>query len=299
MKAQKKSGWLLRIVLLIILYVPIWVSGTLVITHLDPDFPSEPGLVDTGMGVFILSIINTLLIVGLIVSSNLRGFRLALLLGIAYYGVFTFLTQIETWYFLGELNVSKELLFELLLMGLPVPFLFIPLAVFLCGRWKAQKNIISNDSLNLHMSELILKIFILAVVYVLIYWLAGYFIAWQNPQLREFYGSPGEIVPFWKHTFSTMINDPGLFILQIMRGSLFTLIAFSIIRNSNVSRWITALLIGLFLAAPHFGHILSNPLMPLASVRLSHMIETASSTFVYGVIIVMVLYRKNNAVKDL
>ncbi len=299
MNAKEISVWLLRIILLIILYVPIWMSGTLLVTHLDLDMPSEPGVVGSGMGILILSAVNTLLIVGLILFSNLRGIRLAISLAIAYYGVFTFLTQIETWYFLGEINVSKELLLELFLMGLPVPFLFIPLAVLLCKRWKTQEKIIINNSFNLPMSKLIHKIFILALVYVVIYWLAGYFIAWQNPQLREFYGSPGELTPFWEHTMYTLRDDPGLFILQLMRGALFTLIAFSIIRNSITKTWFTALLVGFFLAVPHFGHILSNPLMPLASVRLSHMIETASSTFVYGIIIVLVLHRIRNGVKGL
>jgi hypothetical protein len=45
--------------------------------------------------------------------------------------------------------------------------------------------------------------------------------------------------------------------------------------------------------------ILANPLMPVASVRLSHMIETASSTFIFGVIVVWVLYRGRHRPGDL
>lgn len=259
------------------------------LSELDMQKPSEPGIVNTETGVLILSIINTLLIVSLIVTSKLRGFRLAIVLGLAYYTVFTFLTQIETWYFLGEINVSFELLIELLIMGLPVPIIFIPLAIFICGRWKGRHLEIPPNFLASLRRQLIWKIFALALIYVIIYWLAGYYIAWQNPELREFYGSPGAIQPFWQHTLHTIIQDPGLLFLQIFRGGLFALVVFSIVRYSSVNEWITGLLIGFFLAAPHFGHIISNPLIPIASVRLSHLIETAPSTFLYGLIIVWLL----------
>lgn len=149
MNRKKILSWILRLFLLLILYFIIWISGTLVVTHLDPELPSEPGLLITELGILILAVLNTILIVALIVTSKLRGISLAFTLGIAYYGVFTFLTQIETWYFLSEINVPGELLFELFLMGLPIPLIFIPLAVFICGRWKARGSAIVDGNLGL------------------------------------------------------------------------------------------------------------------------------------------------------
>ncbi|TBW27382.1 hypothetical protein [Gramella sp. KN1008] len=292
MKVNALLLWVGRIVLLIILYIPIWMLGTVAITQLDLDIPAEPGLVSPEAGILVLSVVNTLLIVALIRISKLRGLRLAISLAIAYYGIFTFLTQIETWYFLGDINVSKELLFELFLMGLPVPFLFIPLAVVICRRWKTSQE--TSKRVDLPLRQLVLRISLLAFIYVIIYWLAGYFIAWQIPQLREFYGSPGEISPFWEHTWKSLKTDPGLFALQLFRGTVFTIIVYSLIRYFKENLLVTALLIGFFLAVPHFGHIISNPLMPFASIRLSHLIETASSTFLYGVIIVLVMQPKTN-----
>jgi hypothetical protein len=269
------------------------------VIHSFPDTPSEPGLVDEGVGMIFLSIINTILIVNLIVSSRWRGWRLALLLALAYYGSFTFITQVETWYFLNDITVSSELLPGLFIMGLSVPFLFIPLAVLLCGKWKTIR--INNDNSNMVMpkGQLILKFGIIAVLYVVIYWFAGYFIAWQNPELRSFYGSPGDIVPFWEHTYTSIRNSPDLFILQFLRGLLFAVITIPVIRGSNVKPWLTALLVGMLLAVPHLVHILPNPIIPLASVRYSHMIETATSTFLFGLIIVWLLHRRHYGVKDL
>jgi len=68
--------------------------------------------------------------------------------------------------------------------------------------------------------------------------------------------------------------------------------------GSNVKPWWTALLMGSLLAVPHLVHILSNPLMPVASVRHSHMIETTTSSFLFGLIIVWLLHRKHSDMKN-
>ena len=299
MNFKRMFVWLLLIIVLLIIYIPIWILGSVAVADLIPDTPSEHGLVNEGIGILLLSIINTLLIVGLIVSSRLNGLQLSLVLALAYYGSFTLLPQLETWYFLGELTVSPELLRGLFLMGLPIPLLFIPLAVVICARWKPRGKSNANTNVVMSNGQLVLKLGIIAVTYLVIYWIAGYYIAWQNPELRAFYGSPGEIVPFWEHTFSTLKADPGLFILQLVRGVLFAFIVIPLIRGSKVKSWITAVLVGLLLAVPHLGHILSNPLMPIASVRLSHMIETVTSTFLFGVFIVWILHRRHHGLKDL
>ncbi|MCO5267040.1 MAG: hypothetical protein M9948_14340, partial [Lentimicrobium sp.] len=115
-----------------------------------------------------------------------------------------------------------------------------------------------------------------------------------------FYGSPGDILPFWTHTIQTLSNDPGLFPFQILRAMIWTVCAWVVIRNSKLNIWWTALLVGCFFSVPqNLGHIMENPILPLASVRLSHFIETATSTFVFGVIIVLLLYRRHYTFSDL
>lgn len=116
---------------------------------------------------------------------------------------------------------------------------------------------------------------------------------------QSFYGSSGDIEPFFAHTLGTIRNTPGLILLQFIRGVLFALIALPVIIGSKVKPWATALLVGFLLAVPHLGHILPNPLMPVASVRLSHMIETFTSTFLFGLIIVWLLHRKHSSFRDL
>ncbi|MGV8964200.1 MAG: hypothetical protein ACOH2V_12595 [Candidatus Saccharimonadaceae bacterium] len=299
MKTKRILIWTFKLILLIFLYFPIWIIGTMAMGDLVPTTISEPGLVSDATAIILLGIINTILIVGMIVSSRWHGWRLALLLGLAYYGSFTFITQIETWYFFADTMLSPELIPRLFLMGLSIPLIYIPLAIVICNKWKKKDINIGVKLMQMPLKQLLLKLGVLAVIYLILYWLAGYFIAWQNPELRSFYGSPGEISPFFAHTVERLSNVPDLFLLQLVRGILFAIIAMPLILGSKVKPWVTALLVALLFGVPHLVHIMPNPLMPAASVRLSHMIETATSTFVYGLIIVWLLHRRHNSVRDL
>jgi hypothetical protein len=88
----------------------------------------------------------------------------------------------------------------------------------------------------------------------------GLFHRWQNPELRAFYGQPGEPSPFFTQTANALRNDPGLFALQLLRALLWVLCALPIIRGSRVNAWWTALLVGLLFSAPqNVVQIIANP----------------------------------------
>lgn len=299
MNQMKILIWAFRLIVLTILYFPIWVLGSMAIEGLLPETLSEPGIFSTEIGIVILGIINTILIVSLIVTSRWNGWRLASFLALAYYGAFTFITQVETWYFLTEITVPSKLLPRLFIMGLSIPVIYIPLAILICGKWKNKDVVIVGPRMIMPIRQFLLKLGIIAVIYLFVYWLAGYYIAWQNTELRAFYGTPGEIVPFFTHTFATFSKTPSLIFLQLVRGMLFVVIVMPIIIGSKSKPLLTGLLIGFLLAIPHLGHILPNPLMPIASVRLSHMIETATSTFIFGLIIVWLFHRRHSNFNDL
>jgi len=284
--------WLIKIAGLTILYIPIWIAGAMFIQDGLPDVQPDPGLVNETTGMLILAMVNTLLIISLIVTSKWRGWKLALFLAIAYFGSFTFITQIETWYFLTGITVSSELISALFLMGLTVPLLFIPIAILISGYWKDEGAVSDLKLLDMPVKQFIIRLTAISILYVIIYWIAGYYIAWQNPELRSFYGSQGEIMPFWDHTIQTLSDTPDLLILQLFRGTLFALFVYPVIRGSSVSPWLTSLITGSLLAIPSLGHILANPLIPSAEVRFTHMIETIPSTFLFGMIISWFFHRK-------
>jgi len=300
MNGKQLLIWVARSALLLLLFYVFFISGSMAISGMLPDIKSEPGLIDGNIGFLFFGIINTLLIIGLILSSSWNGWKLALLLGAAYFGAVTFLTQIEAWYFMSNITFDQKFLPRLFIMGLPVAFIYIPLAVLILGKGKTKDKAKTTLSLIIPVKQWIWKLITIAIIYILLYWFAGYYIAWQNADLRAFYGSPGDILPFWEHTARTFHTDPGLFPFQAIRAILWTLCAIPIIRGSKVKVWWTAILVGLFFTIPQVsGLIIENPLMPIASVRLSHMIEGITTNVVFGMIIVWLLHREHNSLKDL
>ena len=299
MNAKQIFIWIGRTVLLLVLFLILFVIGSMAVSELLPDTGSEPGLVPKDIGFLIFGILNTLLIIAVILSSRWYGWKLALTLAFAYYGAVTFLPQIESWYFLSEVTVTAEILQGLFIMGLPIAFIYIPLAVLILGKRKAKETDAIAVKVPIPKKQLLLKVIAIALIYIVLYWGAGYFIAWQNPDLRAFYGSPGAITPFWEQTTNTF-SDGGLFPFQFLRGLLWTLCAIPIVYGSKLSIWCTAVLLGLFFTIPQvLGLILENPLMPSASIRLSHMIEGIASNFTFGLIIVWLLHREHTSIQDL
>lgn len=292
--------WSFKFAVLLILFSVLFILGSVVMTAMPADAVSDPGLVSDAAALLIYVLSHVLIVLMLILTSRWRGWKLAAALAFSYYGAVTFITQIETWYFLSSITVSEELLKQLFLMGLPVAFLFVPAAVWVTGHARMGSNGRKKFMQSIPLKQWMLKLTVISIIYVILYWLAGYFIAWQNPELRAFYGSPGEITPFLEHTAETFRADPSLFAFQLLRGLLWVVFAIPIIRGSGVNVYWTAILVGLFLSVPqNIGHLLSNPLIPDASVRMSHMIETATSTFLFGVIVVWLMHRKHRSIRDL
>jgi len=293
--ARSLFKWVLRFILLYLLFIVFFMIGSMAVVDVMPDTAiSEPGLVPATSGLLIIALANLLVIAALILTSRWGGWKLALSLALVYYGAVTFLMQIETWYFLSSITVSPQLLPRLFLMGIPTAFLFIPLAVWVLGKGRPTAEMSPNPALVMPVRQWIWKLAVIAVVYLALYWGAGYFIAWQNPELRAFYGQPGEAQPFFTYMLNTLRNDPLLFPFQVFRALLWVSCALPIIRGSKVKPWWTAVLVGLLFSVPqNVWHILANPLIPIASVRLSHMIETAPSNFLFGLIVVWLLHREH------
>jgi hypothetical protein len=291
MDLRSLSRWSLRFAILFPLSVVCVVAGGVAVAGVLPDdVASEPGLVSSAIGLLILSLANLLVVAVLVLGLRWTGWRLALAVGIAYYGAATVMMQIETWYFLSQLTVSSKLLPRLFLMGIPTAVVLVPAAVWVLGKGSAAapQPLAARGMPSWHLAW---KLPLIALAYLALYWGAGYFIAWQNPDLRVFYGRPGPALPFLTHTLDTLRNDPLLFPFQVLRSQLWVLCALPVICGSRLGPWWTALMVGLLFTLPqNVGLLMENPLIPVASVRLTHLIETASSTFLFGAIVVWLLH---------
>jgi hypothetical protein len=289
----KTVGWSLRFVVLAVVYVILFVAAAGLVAPYLPTAAVESGPLPQMTALVIVCAATVLVIMWMIHSSRWHGWKLMLSLSVAFYLVMTLVTQLEAWYFLLGVTIGPQLMSRLFLQGLPTAFIFIPLAVIIMGRVRPLAGAkVSPDPMPL--KEWVWKMAGIYIAYLVLYYAAGYFIAWQNPDVRAFYGSPGEALPFFRQMAHVFANDPWLTPYQLLRTLIWVAGAYLIIRGSRLPLWQTALIVGLVLSVPqNIGHLLPNSLIPLNSVRISHLIETASSTFVFGLIVTWLLYPKS------
>jgi len=237
----------------------------------------------------IVCLVDTLVLALVILRSNWSGWKLMLATSVSYYGVQTVMAQIETAYFGPSLNIPMSMLPGLFLQSLPIVLFFIPLAVLILGKGRGKDtDPDAAQRLSMPVVQWAWKLAVIAVVYVVLYFLFGYFVAWSNPNLSAMYGNGA----------NKQVFDLGrLLTLQLGRGILWTLFTLPLIRMTRGSAWQIALIAGLLLALPmNISHVIPNPIMPDPSVRLSHFIETASSNFIFGMFIThLVLWRPRPA----
>jgi hypothetical protein len=290
----KMIGWSLRFAVLVVLYFMFLAFSGKVVAPYLPTTPAEPGPVPQMTGLLIVCAVTVLVIMGVIHSSRWHGWKLIVSTSLAFYMIMTLVTQLEAWYFLLGITVGPELMVRLFLQGIPTAFIFIPLAILVMGRIRPLAGETDSPAIvPTLLKEWLWKLGVIYLAYLVLYYMAGHFIAWQNPDVRAFYGSPGEALPFFQQMVHIFTTDPWLTPYQLLRTLIWVTGAYLIIRGSRLPLLQTALIVGLALSVPqNIGHILPNSLFPLNSVRMSHLIETASSTFIFGLIMTWLLYPK-------
>ena len=119
---------------------------------------------------------------------------------------------------------------------------------------------------------------------MILYFSFGYFIAWRNPAVREYYGGtdPGGLLAQMR---SVVRDTPWLVPFQIFRGLCWAAIALPMVRMLKGDWRETALAIGVtFALLGNVQLLLPNPYMP-EPVRMAHLLETASSNFLFGLLV--------------
>ena len=263
------------------------VSGALLSNSAEQPPPSEAGT--TLLTLFFVSLITAAVWTYVILRSRWSGWKLVLRVFFVYFGVSTVMSQIETAYFVTRL--PQGMLPRLFLAGLIIAAVFAPLAVLILGRARSREN--SGDiRLKMPVSTWILKLFLIVIAYLFLYFTFGYVFAWRNPAVREYYGG-SDPAGFISHITSLLHNEPMLFVLQAVRALLWTALAVPIIKMMKGDWWhaglAVALLFGVFMIAPL---LLPNTLMP-EEVRMAHLLETSTSNFLFGWLIVLLLRRNN------
>ncbi len=241
------------------------------------------------ISLFLLCISNGVLVVWYTKRSHYTDKKLFANIMFLIFGIFSFMTQIETLYFNDSVKMP-------LLMLLITVFTEAIISTF-CGIFavkmknKSKKQIQSNYALHLDsMKKNVGKFTLLAFIYMIFYFFFGYYIAWQFPELRQFYSGSTDILPFITHIQNQLHKDAFLVVFQIFRGFLWTFIGYMLLRGiavkSNIERYVLmGLLLSIPLATPLF---VPNDFMP-SGVRFGHFFELLIENFLFGVILTYIL----------
>jgi hypothetical protein len=275
--------------LTIILFVCLAVAGG-VVGVADSSQTSEPASASLSRLVAVC-LLQTVVLAYLILRSRWTGWRLVATVFFIFYGVATFMGQIESAVFLTRL--PPGVLPRLFLMGALIAAPFSVLSVFLLGKSKSVAvDLQPGTRLVMPAGEWAWKLGVIAVAYVILYFTFGYFIAWRNPAVREYYGGIDE-GGFVGQIGRVLRDTPWLIPFQIVRAMFWVALAVPVIRMLKGQRLETALAIGLLFAVVMNAQLLlPNPYMP-EPVRMAHLVETASSNFVFGVFIGWLLTKRH------
>ncbi len=240
-----------------------------------------------GLLLLLVCFLNTLVLSYLILRSRWHGVKLMATIFIVFYGVMTVMSQIESAVFITKL--PSGVLPKLFMMGVLIAGPFSILTVLILGKRKAAPSDEQTQRLSMPAREWAWKLGALVLAYVILYFTFGYFIAWQNPAVREYYGG-ADAGGFFAQMADILSNQTWLVLLQMLRGLMWIALALPVIRMLKGARWETALAMGLLFAVVMNAQILlPNPYMP-ETVRMTHLLETATSNFIFGGLLGWLLY---------
>jgi hypothetical protein len=259
---------------------------------------------------FIVNLVNALILGLVIKQSRWRGWPLILGLTFAFYGVQTVVGQIEAVVFLTPLG-ERFGAGSIPMLTMPLPFILsqfaigaatavvgVPLAAVLLGKARGDQETPVRLNPGISAPQWLWKLGAVIVLYELLYFGFGYYVAWRDPAVLAFYqgADPGTFLAQMRNVAT---QTPTLIPFQAFRALLWAAFALPVIGMLRHKGWLGALLTGLLLSLPmNIPHIVPNPYMP-AAVRVAHFIETVTSTFIFGLLLFWLLHRPHRSWRDL
>jgi len=260
---------------------------------------------------FIVNLVNISIIIFVIKQSSWQGRPLMVGLAISFFGVLTFMAQIEAVFFLTDLavlfgagtipviDIPLEIIGGQFVIGLVLAMTVVPLAVIMFGKNKKNSSAGFKQYLKATLAnkQWIWKSIIIVISYELLYFGFGYYVAWQNPAVLEFYQGtdPGSFFLQLKYVFT---QTPLLVLVQLFRALAWAGFALPVIHMTKSNKLTGTFATALMVSIPmNIQHILPNAFMP-AEVSRAHFIETAISTFIFGIILFWVLHKDHSSSRD-
>lgn len=227
--------------------------------------------------------LQVLALAWLILRSKWRGWCLVATVFVVHFGTGTFLNQIESLVYLGG-KLPQGFVAGLFVMGLLTAALFAPIAVAVLGRWRSTPpESWETGRPRPGFGGLSWRVAVAGAIYLALYYLFGYFVAWQSPELRDYYGGsdPGS---FLAQMGGIVRSVSWMLPVQFARGLGWAGLGLLVIRSMRGSWWEKGLATAVLFAVPCFYLLLPNPFMPEAVTRL-HFVETLPYQLGFGFVL--------------
>lgn len=227
-------------------------------------------------------LVNAAILVWVARRSAFKGLPRIGQLFLILFGAGTFMTQIETAYFISAFALLQGNfeVYRLILRGLFASGAFASVVAVITGGF--SKALRPESRFTVESDRGVCQAAWLAGAYVILYLLFGYFVAWQSQEVRLFYGGPAEANSFFDQLRSTLLVRPEFPVFQYFRGVLWILCLIPLFKGFTGRRVELVALSGLALGLlPTVALAFPNPLMP-AGVSMYHFWETSISTGIFG-----------------
>ena len=242
------------------------------------DFPSA----DAFFLLLLMGFLQAVVLGYPIVRTSWSSWRLIGTVFLVYFGITTFMTQIETVVFLQYLVniVPTEDTFKLFFNGAVTAAILAPKIVVIHGKYfRTEEGIEETPKIVMNTKQWIIKLGLVAIIYAFIYILFGalVFKPLAGAAFDEFYA--GLQMPTWIIPF------------QLIRGILFAFLAFLVICMLKGSYWETGWVVSLLYSVLLASLLIPpNEFMPV-TIRFAHMVELFTSMFLFGWIVTKLFYR--------
>jgi hypothetical protein len=282
----------LAVLALVVVYVVVFTVGTsaMVPASLQAMMPTDADTqTHSALAVLVMALVDTLIVAGVVRTSRLRGARLWALVALVFWGSKTFSSQLEAWVFMP--NVTAGLVPALMAMTVPLAVVFPGLAVVLLGRWRGPEERPAFRVPSMPATQWAWKSALLCVVvYPLLFFVFGYYVAFSNEEVRAFYG--GVMGPdFLTHMRGMAASTPWLFPFEWARAALWVAMAVALIWSTRGNGWLGGLWAALFFGIiQNDVHAIPNPLMS-PTVQFFHFLETVPSNMLNALAITALMTR--------
>ena len=258
----------------VILWVAVLIASIIAaqIIAMGDDGVGTDGPLSGPQAFLIVNYIHAAVLATVADRSTLRGWRLALLVWTTLFFAQSFLLMMEAAYFRDSLQISTNLLIEgclhVLISGAMIGGVAAALWRALPGRALSVPDVRTAP----------VRLAMIAGLYVVCYLIAGYYIAWQVSELREYYGF-GEDIAFMP-----------LVLFQVLRGAMWGLLAWFLAANMSGGVNLRAVVVGMAFSVLATAQLLyPSTIMPW-EIRFPHLVEVGISNFVFGALATRLLF---------